>query len=79
MEKNEILNKLQEIFRDIFDSDNLIISEDTTAEDIDEWDSLSQISLVCALEEDFDVKFSLNELQELKSVKNIIKILTLVK
>lgn len=74
MNKDEILIKLQDIFRDIFDNEELIIQEDMTSDDIDEWDSLTQISLVCALEDDFDTKFTLEQLQKLKNVKNIVDI-----
>ncbi len=73
MKKDEILTKVQSIFDDIFDEPQ--ITQQTKQDDIQDWDSLSQISLVCALEEDFGVKFSLEELQQLNSVENIIKIL----
>ena len=42
MKKNELLIRLQEIFRDVFDNEDIVISNDTVAEDIEEWDSLAQ-------------------------------------
>lgn len=77
MEKDEILNKLQEIFIDLFDDEDIKIDEDTTSKDIQEWDSLSQINLVCALEEDFDIRFTLDELQKLNDIKSILDIISL--
>lgn len=72
MDKNEILIKTQDIFRDIFDEDDLTITSSTNAEDIDEWDSLNHINLVSAIEKEFKVKFALGELQELKDVGDMV-------
>lgn len=65
METMEILNG---IFREVFDDNSLIIKRETTADDIDDWDSLSHLNLVIAVEMKFGVKFALGELQSLKNV-----------
>ena len=61
----EILNG---IFREVFDDTTLVIKRETTADDIDDWDSLSHLNLVIAVEMKFGVKFALGELQSLKNV-----------
>ncbi|MDD2960348.1 MAG: acyl carrier protein [Lachnospiraceae bacterium] len=75
MEKEQILAEVQEIFRDVFDDENLVISEDTSAADIDDWDSLSHIRLVVAIEKKFDIKFAFGELQELKNVGEMLELI----
>ena len=62
MEKKEIMAKIQEIFRDVFDDEELIISEDTTSDDVEEWDSLSHIQLVVAIEKGFGLKLTSKEI-----------------
>ncbi|WP_104697215.1 MULTISPECIES: acyl carrier protein [unclassified Helicobacter] len=75
MQTNEIKERLQEIFRDIFDDENLEISEATTANDIEEWDSLMHISLVSSIEKEFKIRFALGELQDLKNVGDMIALI----
>jgi len=61
----EILNG---IFREVFDDESLVIKRETNADDIDDWDSLSHLNLVIAVEMKFGIKFALGELQALKNV-----------
>lgn len=72
MKREEILVKLQEIFREVFGKNNLIISEETNASDIEEWDSLMHISILEAVQEDFSVSFALNEIVEMKNVGDMV-------
>ncbi len=65
METMEILNG---IFREVFADDSLQVKKETSADDIDDWDSLSHLNLVIAVEMKFGVKFALGELQSLKNV-----------
>ena len=58
MEKKDILEKVQTIFRDIRDNEDIVLSEMTTANDIEEWDSLSHIQLIVAIEKAFGIKFT---------------------
>ena len=62
MEKKEVLLKLQEIFREVFDNEEIIISHETVAEDIDEWDSLAHIQLIKEIEKQLSIKISSQEL-----------------
>ena len=69
----DILNKLQEIFRDIFDDETIILTNETTQDDIGDWDSLAQINLIIAIRKEFKVEFSMEEVGNLKSVGEIVK------
>jgi acyl carrier protein len=65
------LEKLNPIFRQVFEDDDITVKRETTADDIDAWDSLSHINLVVAIEMEFRIRFSLGELQALKNVGNL--------
>lgn len=71
----EDLKKLQEIFRDVFDEKDLEITAETTAKDIEEWDSFAQISLIVDIEKEFSVKFNLEEVSELKNVGDMLELI----
>jgi acyl carrier protein len=64
----EIMQQLAPIFCDIFDDDDLILKTEMTAADVDEWDSLSHIRLVVAVEQAFNVKFAVAEIERLENV-----------
>ncbi len=62
MERKEIFEKLNEIFADILDLEEVNLAEDTCSDDIDEWDSLSHIQLIVAIEKTFGLKFKAQEM-----------------
>ena len=68
MDDKKILEVLNDIFKDIFDDDTLEIAAETTQEDIEEWDSLANINIVFAVEDEFDIKFDVEEITKMKSV-----------
>lgn len=72
MDKEIIFNKLQSIFKFVFDNENLEISIDDNPETIMEWDSLMHIQLFLEVEKSFGIKFSAMEMLELKSVSEIV-------
>jgi len=72
---DEILTRLQPIFRDVFDQKKLEISRESNAATVEGWDSLTHVSLVLALEQEFKVKFGLGELQELENVGGIVDLI----
>lgn len=72
MEKNEILAKVQTIFRDVLDNEEIILTDETTANDIEEWDSLSHIQLIVAIEKAFGVKFTSLEIMKWKNVGEML-------
>jgi len=67
--------RLTPIFRDIFDRDDLVLTPALTARDVAEWDSLSHIRLIVAVEKEFGVKFALGELQSLQNVGEMIALI----
>ncbi len=72
MRREEILNQMLPIFKGVLDNEDIELSDDTTADDIDEWDSLSQIQLVLALEEHFNIKMKAKEIMECDNVGDMI-------
>ena len=68
MNKNELFEKLNEIFRDVFDDESITVTETTTAADIEDWDSLTHIMLLSAIEDEFDIRFDMKAVQGLKNV-----------
>lgn len=72
MEKNQILAEVQDIFRDVLDNEDIILSNETVADDIEEWDSLTNIQLVVAIEKHFKVKFTSKELLNWNNVGDMI-------
>ena len=72
MTEQEILNAVQDIFRDNFDDDTLEITRDTCADDIEDWDSLEQINLLTAIEKKFNIKFKLSDVRGLKDVSDLL-------
>ncbi len=67
--------KLQEVFRDVFDDDEIELSAQTTADDIDAWDSLTHVQLIVAVEKAFGLKFSTVEVMKLKNVGEFIALI----
>ena len=72
MNRNEMLQKVQEICRDVFEDDQLTVTEDTSAADIEGWDSLTHLSLVSELEEAFDIAFTLDETTGSKKLGDLV-------
>jgi acyl carrier protein len=71
----EILERLQPIFRDVLDDQELIINRDSNARNVEGWDSLAHINLVASIEEAFGVRFALGELQDLQNVGDMIDLI----
>ena len=72
LEKN-ILEKIQPIFRDVFDDEILTVTGTTVAADVEDWDSFAQMQIVVGIEEMFGIKFSTDEVMEFKNVGDIVK------
>ena len=72
MSNEQVLEELQSVFQEAFDLDDVDLSMDTSPDDIEEWDSLSQIELLLAIEERFSIKFSLEDASSIHSVGNIV-------
>jgi acyl carrier protein len=72
---NEIYERLNDIFLDVFDDDSISVTTNTTAADIEDWDSLSHITLMAAVEDEFRMKFSMKEVVEMKNVGEMVTII----
>ncbi len=72
MEKTQILEEVQEIFRDVLDNEDIVLANETVADDIEEWDSLTHIQLIVAIEKHFKIKFTSKEILSWKNVGEMI-------
>jgi acyl carrier protein len=75
MEQTEIYQKLAGIFQNVFDDDSIEVRPELTADDVEEWDSLSHIRLVLTVEKAFGVKFSASEIGKLKNVGEFVALI----
>jgi acyl carrier protein len=75
MDNQKHYAKLTEVFRDVFDDDNIVVTPELTASDVDEWDSLRHIRLVAAIERRFSVNFSAAEIARLKNVGQLVSLI----
>jgi acyl carrier protein len=72
---SDTISRMTEVFRDVFDDEELTISRNTSAKDIENWDSLSHVSLIVRVEKEFGVRFSSSEVAELQSVGELIDLI----
>jgi acyl carrier protein len=73
MNKEEVLKIVNEIFIDVLDNPNIVINLDTTANDVEDWDSLNHIQLVVAIEKRFNVRFKSTEIRNWENVNEMIE------
>ena len=71
----EIYERLNEVFRDFFDDDEIELTPETTAEDIEDWDSLEHINIIHAVERRFGMKFKMGEISTMKCVGEMVDII----
>lgn len=72
MERNQILAEVQEIFRDTLDNEEITLTDATTANDVEEWDSLTHIQLIVAIEKHFKLKFTSKEILSWQNVGEMV-------
>lgn len=72
MTKEEALQKVNAIFIDTLDNEDIVLSYETTANDVEDWDSLTHIQLVVAVEKSFKVRFTSQEIQSWKNVGEML-------
>jgi len=75
MEEAAVYQKLAGVFRDVFDEENIVLTPETTAEDVEGWDSLGHVRLVLAVSKAFGVKFSAAQIGALKNVGEFVEII----
>ncbi|MBE5849044.1 MAG: acyl carrier protein [Lachnospiraceae bacterium] len=72
MTREEVYERLNAVFADVFDDDELTVNDETTAADVDGWDSLMHITLIDAVEEEFDISFDMKTIVKLKNVGEMV-------
>ena len=72
---SDILKKLQPIFQDIFEDDKLSITAESNANTVEGWDSLAHITLIFVIEQEFEIKFALGELEAMKNVGDMVELM----
>lgn len=75
MTREEAYVKLNEVFQDVFDDEDIVVCDTTTADDIEDWDSLEHINLMVAVEKMFQMKFSMPEVTGLKNVGEMVDLI----
>ena len=75
MDTREIFERLDRVFQDLFDDDTIHVTPKTTAEDIEDWDSLEHITLISAVEREFRMKFKMGEISSMKNVGEMVDII----
>ena len=75
MTREEVMNAVTEIFRDVFDDEELIIGDETNSSDIEDWDSLEHITLIISMEKEFNMKFDIKEVNKLENVGQMIDLI----
>lgn len=75
MTREEVYERLNEVFRDVFDDEDITVEDETTAADVDGWDSLMHITLIDAVEEEFDISFDMKTVVKLKNVGEMVDVI----
>ncbi len=75
MTREEVFERLNEVFRDVFDDDSIEVNDTTTADDIEDWDSFEHINLVVAIEEEFGFKIPMGKTVTMKNVGEMADII----
>lgn len=72
MTREKVFEKLNAIFRNNFDDEEINLSDDTSPADIQDWDSLEQINLIVTIQDEFKVKFNIDEVNAMKNVRDMV-------
>ena len=75
MTREEVYEHLNAVFADVFDDEELTVNDETTAADVDGWDSLMHITLIDAVEEEFDISFDMKTIVKLKNVGEMVDVI----
>lgn len=75
MTREEVYERLNKVFQDVFDDDTITVNDATTSADIEDWDSLEHINLVAAVEQEFGMKFTMGQVVTMKNVGEMVDII----
>lgn len=72
MSRNDVFEQLNCIFREVFDDDHITVSDTTTADDVEGWDSLMHITLIAEVEDVFDIHFAMKDVTKMQNVGEMV-------
>ena len=75
MTREEVYERLNKVFQEVFDDDNITVNDNTTSDDIEDWDSFEHINLVVAVEEEFSFKIPMGKVVTMKNVGEMVDII----
>ena len=75
MTREEVYETLNGVFQDVFDDESIEVHDETTSDDIEDWDSLEHINLIAAVEQEFGVKFNMGQVVSMKNVGEMVDII----
>lgn len=75
MTREEVFERLNKVFQEVFDDETIEVDDDTTSEDIDDWDSFEHINLIVAVEEEFSIKIPMGKVVTMKNVGEMADII----
>ena len=75
MDREEVLERVTEVIRDVFDDDTIEVTDETVAGDVDGWDSLMHVTLIGTIEDEFDVKFAMKDVVAMKNVGHMVDLI----
>ena len=75
MTREEVYERLNMVFREVFDDDTIVVNDSTTADDIEDWDSFEHINLIVAVEEEFSFKIPMGKVVTMKNVGEMVDII----
>ena len=75
MDSSIVLSRLTPILQEVFDDEDLVVTNEMSADDVDEWDSLSNVRLMIAIEEEFDIKLKASEVTNLSHVAILVELI----
>ena len=75
MTREEVYETLNGVFQDVFDDESIEVHDETTSDDIEDWDSLEHINLIAAVEQQFGVKFNMGQVVSMKNVGEMVDII----
>ena len=75
MTREEVYERLNKVFQEVFDDDSIPVNDNTTADDIEDWDSFEHINLVVAVEEEFSFKIPMGKVVTMKNVGEMVDII----
>lgn len=75
MKREEVYERLNRVFREVFDDDSITLEDKTTADDIEDWDSFEHINLIVAVEEEFSFKIPIGKTVTMKNVGEMVDII----